>query len=342
MNAIRSIFIPLIVMMLAANTWAQDLSVAKQQLGNLLQDTTPVTAISDYAGQSVKATVTSLPGHASTIISPMNVRKTTFLKPNGSVLESGDSFVALSGPEVHHYYVEYTLKKALFEQNTLLYENNKKLFLKKALSEQTWLEVSKTYIDFKLMFEEFSHFFELVERFDDKTESLILKSPLQGRLSYQNAFNISINDLIASIVPLQSVRIVAKVPLSQIQTPSFLAIGECQLAVEFSEQVATGYLRQLWSEPLTDKCPLVLNQSLSVSPEYSLNGFLVSKSSVFSLHGVHYVFIEKADTYTAVSVELISAQQSEYVVTSKGLSNKMKVLSTSVSAAQGILMGIGE
>lgn len=342
MNTIRCIIILCIAMMLAATAWAKDLSVTKQQLGNLLQDTTSVTAISHYAGQNIKAKVMSLPGHASTIISPMNVRKTTFLKPNGALLESGDSFVALSGPEVHHYYVEYTLKKALFEQNTLLYGNNKKLFLKKALSEQAWLEVSKTYIDFKLMFEEFSHFFELVDSFDDKNDTLILKSPLQGRLNYQNVFNISTNELLASIIPLQSVRIAAKIPLSQIQNPSYLRIGECQLAVEFSEQVANGYLRQLWSEPLNDKCPLVLNQPLSVIPEYALNSFLVNKSSVFSLHGVHYVFVEKTDKYTAISVELISAQQSEYVVTSEGLSNTMQVLSTSVSAAQGILMGIGE
>lgn len=330
------------LMLIAFNTCAQDLRVSAQQLGVLIQETAPISAISYYSGQVLNAQVTTLPGQSNSIRSPMNVRQTVFFQPNGTSIDKGEQFVALSGPEVHHYYSEYQLRKTLYKQSKLLYENSKILFSKKVLSEQSWLEVSKEHILVKLAFDEFTHFFDLMHSFDEKTDTLILRSPVSGVLTYQNVDNLSVEQQIASIVPLDSVRLSANFPLSQDQSPSYIQYGKCRPAVAFVEKVANGFLSRLWTEPLAQDCSFIYNEIVSVSPQYTLNGFLINKSSVMTLDGQYYIFVKEKDIYTAVAIELISSDEHQYVVTSKVAIADKLVLTTSVSAAQGILLGLGE
>jgi hypothetical protein len=325
-----------------ANVHAEDLSVPIKNLGDLSQKTASIKAVSHYSGQALSAQVKALTGQSSSVLSPMNVRSTAFLKPKGALLAKGEAFVSLSGPEVHHYYSEYKLKQALFQQTEIGYKNNKRLFANKAVSEQTWLQVSKDYIDSKLEFDEFTHFFELVEGFDDATDTLVLKAPVAGILVYDNFRYLSPNDHIASITPLNSIRIAAKYSLNQTQIPSYISFKACRLAVEFVEKVGTAYLTQIWSEPLKDDCVVTLNETLSIVPNFELNGFLVDKSAVFNLNGKHYIFVQAPQQYTAVAIEIISSRLDQYVVTSNvQLANKIALVS-SVSAAQGILLGLGE
>lgn len=78
-----------------------------------------------------------------------------------------------------------------------------------------------------------------------------------------------------------------------------------------------------------------------VAPLYSVDGYRVDRESVFQWQGRAHVFVRDGDRLEAVPVEVVSTIEGDYVVSSQRALAGREVLVTSVSAAQGVLLGLG-
>ncbi|WP_371193864.1 hypothetical protein [Glaciecola sp. SC05] len=333
------LIVPLLVSM---RVQGQEQSISTQQLGQLSVSLSAVQLVDSYQGAALSGEVTSESGAAYSITSPMNVQRVMFLKPRGSIVQAGDVIVKLIGSEVEHYYDEYQLKKALFQQTSKSYENNRKLYEQKAIGEQQWLSISEHYVNQKLALGEYHHFFEYVAKYDHDEQSLSLKSPLNGMLNYSRFSSLNANQDIVHILPQYAVRLKVNLPASQAQIPSALSLPLCTLKIEINEGLSQSFYKTLWSEPLKANCGLRYGDILSVKPEYALKAYRITKTSVFSLHGNHYIMLKQADGFASAQVSIVASEQNSFIVTSTRDIAGAAAASSSVSALQGILMGLGE
>ncbi|MBT1449313.1 hypothetical protein KJ365_00340 [Glaciecola sp. XM2] len=321
---------------------SQDMLVNGEQLGQLKQETAPITAIKTFSGSPVIAEVISLPGQAYVLTSPMNVQQIQYLAGIGQALKKGEKFAVLRGPEVHHYHSQYQIYKRLHTQSKALYENNQKLFNSKAINEGAWLQISQQYYDVKLAYDEYVHFFEYVSNFDDDTESLTLVAPINGIVSYEATQSTEMGHILARFIPRQSLVFKLRIPFNDTREIASIDAPQCKLTISSVNQQLDGYYQTAWSEPLKNNCKASLGASVSVTPHYKTDAYLTNKQSVFNWQGDNYIFLKNGDAYRAVKITILGTQQQQYVIQSDSPLTDKSALVSSVSAAQGILMGLGE
>ncbi len=321
---------------------AQEHTIAAEKLGMLTANVEAVEQISTYSGHPLTAQMTPLTGQGYTIRTPFNLWRVEFLKMPGEQVKKEEAFVELMGPEAHHYYEQYQLKKTLFEQTELFYENNRKLFDKKAIGEQAWLEINKQYVALKLEMGEYHHFFDYVHHFDEVRDVFVLKAPADGMVRYSAFEKVSEGEEIASIIPSNAVRLMVSLPSTQTSIPSSVQTQNCRLKIDFAETVINQFYKRIWTEPVDDSCNLSFGEIVSVTPEYATTAFLVSKTALFDLQGNSYIWIKQGNNFSSVKVEILTSANDKLVVSSKTSLSGAMALTSSVSAMQGILMGLGE
>lgn len=321
---------------------AQNLSVEQTTLQDLALQTQTIETINSYRGKALLAQASSLPGQAYALKSPINVQQIRYLKGSGASIAEGEAFAVLQGPEVHHFYMAYQMKKELYNQARAHFENSKALYKRKSLSEKAWLDVSNEFHDTKMEFDELNHFFELVVGFDEEKDAMTLASPIDGSLEYSGIRMVDANSLIASFVPNDAMRIKLKLPIDGKQNPEYFIAKNCQFALDFSEVNESAFYLTAWAQLTSGDCRLVKGQIVSATPVYSLDAYKAKKSAVFSWEGANYIFIKTENGFDGVEVSLINAQNDNYVFQSKASLVNKDVLVSSVSALQGILLGLGQ
>lgn len=320
---------------------AQEMSVEVNALGNLSLETNTIQAVNSYTGKAVMAKVAILPGQSYVFKSPIDVQQLEYIKGSGEQVQKNEAFAIIQGPEVHHFYRLFKLKKTLYQQSKALFENNQKLYQRKAISEQIWLDISNQFHEIRMEYDELTHFFDLVLSIDDEKEALTLAAPVAGIVQYSVLDALNSGNTIATFTPVQAIRLRVNLPINANQQPQFVNSEYCQLAINFTENANSGFYRTAWSEALRPECQLVLGQITSATPEYATQAYKVKQSSVFNSHGINYIFVQNKQRYEAVEVALVTAAADSYIVTSEvSLTNK-NVLVSSVSAVQGILLGLG-
>lgn len=329
---------------------AESLRVSVQQLGALQQQIHTASEISQYAGSPLLGTVTELPGQAYILKAPMNIQQALYLQPSGTIIKAGEDVVKLVGPEVHHYYAQYKIYQQLHAQSETLYANNQRLFKNKSISESEWLSVSEQYYKIKLAYDEYEHFFAYVTQVDEENDTITLAAPIGGHVLYDPSVAMNIDDVIGRFVPKSAVRVHIQVPvanrLSEVGQSSppiqSIQLPYCLLSISHTDQRIEQFYQSAWSAPITTNCHLQLGEQVSLIPHYSTQAYQISKDSVFTWEGASYVWVKDRDSYIAVEVDLLASEAQTYIVTAQQtLANKL-ILTTSVSAAQGILLGLRE
>lgn len=323
------------------SAFSKEMKVEREALGNLSVQTQVIEAISTYTGKEIMAQVAVLPGQSYVFKSPINVQQVQYLKGLGDTVAKNEAFAIIQGPEVHHFHHVFETQKVLFEQAQTLFNNSAKLYQRKSLSEQAWLDISNQFHDTKMKFDELTHFFDLVLSFDETQESLTLASPVAGVLQYSIGGSLDANNVIASFLPKQAIRLKLNLPIGASHTPTSVKLGNCHLDIDFIESANSAFYKVAWSKALTADCAFAVGQVLIATPEYKTNAYQVKQSAVFNLNGDNYIFIQNKQNYEAVKVTLVTSQENTYIVQSAELIDKQKVLVSSVSAVQGILLGLG-
>lgn len=322
--------------------WSQELLITAEQLGQLEQRTEKVKSIEQYTGNRLLATASPMPGQAYVFNSPMNVQRSVFEKSPGTFVKAGEPFVTLIGPEVHHYYTQYKIYAQLYQQSEALYQHNKTLFKNQSISEASWLAVSQQFYNIKLIYDEYLHFFEYVNKVDESNESIVLGAPIDGFVSYATPTSITTSSNLARFIPPNALRLKIKLPVNDVRELVSFQTPNCSLGISSVDKKTNAFVQTAWSESITDSCRVMLGEEVIVTPLYKTSAYHVSRQSVFNWQGENYLFYQNQGYYVAAKVILLSSTKNSYIVSSDQSLDNKDALVSSVSAAQGILMGLGE
>jgi hypothetical protein len=142
-------------------------------------------------------------------------------------------------------------------------------------------------------------------------------------------------------VPSDSIRVKVSVPMSQSHSLSAVNINQCHIAIESVSAIAEGAFVTAWSSPVPQECNLLLGQQITVIPEYQKAVYLLPKNSVFSWEQDSQVFTKTADTLTSITINILGSTPEQYIVESDQELSQIQVLSQSVAAVKGIMLGLG-
>lgn len=323
---------------------AQAESVALADLGKLDLQFAPVEQLDSYQGQLLAARVTYRPGEAVSLVTPHRVQQMTYLVGDGDLVTAGQAIAKMSGPEIHHFLVEFQVTQRQLDVMQKRYDSNRKLYQNRAIDEARWIEISEAYYALQLKFEHMRHFHELLEPSDSDTDedSIVLHAPTDGILQYrQDTPGIDRGEELALLVPASALRFKVSVPVTHRSDLQSLSAGGCELGVDSVSAIAQDFFVYAWSEPLSQQCRFLPGERLMVTPGYTFQGYRVPRQSVFQWQGEPTVLIRQQDRLTTVAVEIISGKGDFYAVGCGTDIAGGQLLSSSVSAVQGVLMGLG-
>lgn len=322
--------------------WLLAATVEIADLGSLDLRYSAVESIDRYRGQPLAAEVSFRQGEGISLVTPHRVQQITYLVSRGERVQAGQSIAVLSGPEIHHFTTAFEVTEQRLATVKNRYESNRKLYQSKAIDEGRWMEISEAYFDLQLEYEHMRHFRELLVVDDGMKDSMTLVAPAAGILSYhQDKPGIASGEELALLVPEQALRLKVSVPLTGRSGLVALESGECVLNVDSVSGIADGFFVEGWSAPLDDNCSYLPGQRLMVTPQYQFTGYRIPRSAVFQWEGVSTVLLRSGQQLETVEVELLSSDSRYYAVACPGDLSGREVLATSVSAVQGVLMGLG-
>ncbi|MCB1699757.1 MAG: hypothetical protein KDI14_02810 [Halioglobus sp.] len=312
-------------------------------LGSLQLEFEQAVPVEVYPGQRVAAQVTFRKGEAFNVPSPGRVQQIEYLVEPGAAVQQGQPFAVLRGPEMHHFEMRFESSQALAESAERRFKSNRELYKRKAISESQWQEISEKYYELMLEYEHMRHFFELVVGGDNDPDALTLAAPLASQIDYSSAeHRVEEGDSIAQFVPASAIRLEVALPVASAREVSAVRVGDCELAIERVGAMTDGFFVQAWTGALPASCGLMLGQQVLATPLLRVSGaYRVPRTAVFQLEHESFVLVRSGASLTAVAVVLLAAEDGDYVLQTATPLDAADVLVSSVSAVQGIMLGLG-
>jgi hypothetical protein len=325
---------------------ASELKINVATLGDLELSTEVIQMVEHYPGTQLKAKVEAMPGMSFTLKSPADVQQTEYLVSQGQTLKKNQPFVIIRGAEVFHFYTEYQIKKSLYKLVKSQFNSNQALHAQKVIDEQRWIDISQAYYAAQLEYEEYEHFFEHLIDVDEKQDAITLGSPIEGLFLKGSELNINAGDNIAQFVPKAAIRLKVGVPINKVDNLSYITSSNCKLEIAQIEVVSNGAYVTAWSTPLPEKCNWRMGEEVSAMPFYTASAYRVPKSAIFSWDAVQYVFVKQNNVLVSLQVNLLSSDADYYIAQMQQTDDlrtdgTIQVLVSSVSAVQGVLLGLG-
>lgn len=311
-------------------------------LGSLVLEFAQGRSANLYPAPPVSARAGFRGGDAFSLVSPGRVQQIDYLVAVGQQVQAGQPFAILRGPEMHHLQIEYQAAGELLEVAQDRYDSNKALFARKAIRADQWLEVSENYFAAQLEYEHLRHFYELVADNQDDPDAITLVAPSDSLLDYDNSRRtVEAGERIASFIPQGAVRVQLSLPNAMREDAAYLETGKCRLAIEQIGAITQGFFVSAWTEPLKQECELIPGQQLLATPLLRTSAYAVPRSAVFQWGEGSYVILRQGEALLPVPVMLLASQGPDYILQSETELQGRAVLVSSVSAVQGVLMGLG-
>lgn len=328
-------------LLIAAQLTVAD-TVELSSLGQLQLSFKPVQSVTSVSGKKLVASVTNKVGEAYVLSTPTNVQQIVYLVENGELVKKGQIIATMKGPEVHHFVSEFQAYKSLYQLTKKRLENSRSLFQKKIIDEDKWLQINKNYQTTFLTYEHMRHFYELITEMSETDESVQLRSPVDGIIvKPRNKFRLNEADAIADFVSTKTILLEIKVPVNKSKKLFKVSTSSCELAITNKSKVADGAFINVWSETLTDNCELVFGQQIMIVPHYTQKAYKIPKSAVFNHNGNDSILVKQGQQLKPVEVTLLTSDSENYLVNSENDLSQNSILVTSVSAVQGVLLGLG-
>jgi hypothetical protein len=300
-------------------------------------------SVATYPAEPVAATVTFRKGEAFSVPSPGRVQQIEYLVEPGASVQEGQPFAVIRGPAMHHFEMSYQSSRVLLAGAKRRFDSNKELYERKAISAGKWLEISEKYYALQLEYEHLRHFYELVVEGDDDPDALTLKAPLTGVIDYSSAYGgVEEGENIALFIPRGTIRMEARLPNRVQGEVVALATADCELPIERVSAMTDGFFVQAWTVSLMSSCNLMLGQQILAIP--LLGGsdiYSVPTTAVFQLERQTRVLMRQGNNLVSVEVQLLGANGDNYLLRSDTDLQQREVLVSSVSAVQGVLLGLG-
>jgi len=322
--------------------WAAAEQVAIDDLGDLNLSFASVRPLDEVPGPAVQASATHRGGAMYRIELPRDVRRASYLVDNGKAVSAGQPFVVLDGPEIHHLLLEYSTLQTRYESAKDRYERSRESYRQQALTEDKWVEITDRYLALQLEFERMRHFQELVRESTGHEEAITLVAPIDGRIHYADKRErLVAGTEVAAFLASDALRVRARVPMASAGDLAALELASCRIAVAAVDRVAEGFFVTAWSEPIPADCDVTLNETLSAHPLYRQSAYALPRSAVFTRDGEAQVLVRRGEVLESVAVSLLMPDGEDYVISAVSDLADSDVLVTSVSAVQGILLGLG-
>jgi hypothetical protein len=348
MTTLRKIALASLAMACLATGQAQtdDRSIAIDDLGSLEIVFEDAVAVDRVPGSATWAEVTHQRGDAFRIHAPRRIGQADYLVSPGQRVVAGQPIVRLSGPEIEHWQLEFESIRSRFLQADDRYRRNQPLFESNALAESIWTDISDQWHALRLDYEHMSHF---AEQLDDASseDGLLLIAPFDAFASYEITDSaLAQDEKIASFIPIQALRLRTRASAADRSRLVAIRAGACELAIDEIGEQPSGFLIDVWSEALEGRCDLLPGQTLSVVPLYraSSNGqaaVRVPDSALLNWDHRHFLLVRRGDRLDPEPVEVLGTDGSDLLVRGPASLAGKEVLASSVSAVQGILMGLG-
>ncbi len=336
----RALALLLALALPAAPTTAQRISTA--DTGALALAYAGVTRQAGFDGQPLLAEVTHRPGEAVSVITPYRVQQIRYRVDPGAEVAAGEVIAELAGPEVHHFMQEYEVAGQRLEIARRRYQSNRDLYRSQAIGEARWSEISEAFFEASLAYEHMRHFRDLVRPAEDDDHAVLLTAPAAGLVHFtRDRPGVAPGGELMVIIPRAVLRLRVSVPLERRGDIAALATGACTAAVASVDGVAERYFAEAWSEPIDPGCGLVPGQWLQVTPHYRGNFCVIPGPALLRHEGGNAVFLRDGDALVLEPVTLVGSSEAGYVVRCGAELDGREVLVSSVSAVQGMLLGLG-
>lgn len=331
----------ILIAIVVTNTTLANDSVALSQLGKLTATFAPIDEVERFDGGEFVATATSLPGAPMQLVAPIEPQQVRYYFVDGEPVTKGQRVAALAGSEIHHFRENLTAKQALMRMAKDRYEANKSLVANNAISQSAWQGIVQAYYDASLAWEHLRHFSDIFEKADDPDKGFLI-SPLDGYFLLPGARTTMSDMALGAVLPVNAMKLRALVPVSRAPLITQLRTNHCQVSVERQEGVANQLSVALWSGPLPKACGLRPGQQVRTTAILERNAMSVPVNSVFYLNGMTSVLVRRSERLVVEQVEVIgqSSRDTLIVAGSEALRGQ-QVLTSSVSAVQGMLTGLG-
>lgn len=323
---------------------ARDIDLS--ELGHLLLEFSPLQAQETVPGEAVWAEVKPRPAETYVVYAPRRVHQVFYRAMQGQEVGAGDAIALLRGPEIHHWQVEYSLLQEQYRMAEARYRRNLPLYQSNAMPESQWLAILERWQSLQLEFEHMRHFAELVGPAEDE-DSFSLLAPIAGRISYTPSTDgIAEGEPVAVFIPQGTVRVRTMIPAARREALQELDIGVCSVGIEAVGALVHAGLVEVWTLPLPTDCALLPGESLAAKPLYSVHDgsghvYRVPSSALLVWQEQAYLLVRHSDTLRMQAVQSLADTGDAYLVLSTEALDGREVLSTSVSAVQGILLGLG-
>ncbi|WP_448213828.1 hypothetical protein [Colwellia sp. MEBiC06753] len=344
---------------------SNELDIAR--LGNFAVSFSELSPVNELKGAAVMAEVVTKPNAPYKVMIPLDIQQVQFAVYNGQYVNQGDVIGTIDGFDTHHFIDELAAAKTLYLKNNQHLEQTQRYADEQTIKSAQWLETHKNYLDAKLKYEHFSHLESQISI--DQNEVVTLISPKSGIVQLNAADDTSVYQ----VIPTESFYLKAYLPSQEVNR----LIGfdseqlQCQFTIDSVELVVSNYQQAVWLKPSKD-CRLLLGQQMVLAPSYRIansrtpinqsqnnlnpnnhtqnnhtqsnhtQSYQVSQSAVFELDDQEHVAVKQGDKLKVVAINIVGKQGGSYLVQSAELSAQDQVLSSSVSIAQGMFIGLGE
>jgi hypothetical protein len=295
-----------------------------------------------YPAQQVSAEVGFRHGEAFAVLAPRRIQQVQYLVLPGGPVQAGQAFAVLRGPEIHHFLSEFEVSRKLLEAAEKRFNSNKILYERKSINEGLWLEITEQYYAARLEYQHMRHFNDLVVATDEKADTITLAAPVSGLVDYAPDYSgIRTGESIALFLPEDIVRLRVELPVQLRSDVAFLQMPACKLDLDSVSARVNGFFVAAWTEPLRPGCNLMLGQHLLVTPYIRAEVYQLASSAVFQWQNSTYILMRNGSALVAAEVEVLGAVGADSLVRSGTALQDRDILVSSVSAVQGILLGLG-
>lgn len=323
------------------STAASAKSLLLSELGNLELRFSAVQAKQQLPANPLPAEVSVPAGNTLVLSVPETIQQRHWLVANGSRVAAGQPLVLLQGAGAHHLQLQFAAAKEAFALAQQRYQHNQPLHNNGTIGAAVWQQISAQYFSAKLHLEHLDHFFELLTPVPAQ-QALQLAAPQAGIISYSaNPAPLQAGDMLLGLTPLTDVRLKVQLPLAIAAHAQALATSNCQLTIASKANIAHAGFITAWSEPVSAHCQLALGQQLQVTPLLQQNVLAVPKQSVFSWGTGSRVLRHQGAELQPTDVTIVGVAGDNYLLQPNAALTHSEVLSQSVAAAKGVLLGLG-
>ncbi|MEE4192046.1 MAG: hypothetical protein V2I66_10735 [Halieaceae bacterium] len=316
--------------------------IALDTLGSLDIEFSTVVGADTLPGHALRGEVRPRAGEAFSVVAPMAASRVQYLRASGDKVAEGDPVVWLEGPEVEHWLSEYRALVARLAVARQRYERNRNLFEEGVLAGEQWADIQARYFALQLEHEHMQHFRDLLLEDDAPHGGVYVATPRAGTVTFDARLRrINPEQSLFSVIAPDSLRLHVEVPAGRAADLAALTLPGCRLQIARVDRVARGFFVSAWSEPLHEGCPQGPGVLVSAVPLYTASSLVVPRAALFQWQGEPTVLVRRGDWLQPHRVLLIADTPAGYAIAQDAALAGREVLSRSVSAVQGILLGLG-